>query len=233
MDRQPSRRTRCVPNIIHSYSPILHSVILHILSFSHTTFCHSPMLHSVILPCFILSFSHTSFSLASFCQSPLPHSVDLPYHILSFPHTSFPRSPDTVLQFILDGLKIQSVASHAAKAVQKVCQKCRKRMAPHFDGLLQVPIPHSSCFHSDYPHTPMFSFTHSPVPDNPVCGPAIGVQRCDSWTPEGSGGGPVSAATRQGHSWHERSGPAAHHPSSRGWKIYILFVFDLLCAFPS
>ncbi|CAI8023945.1 Transportin-3 [Geodia barretti] len=45
---------------------------------------------------------------------------------------------DTVLQFILDGLKIQSVASHAAKAVQKVCQKCRKRMAPHFDGLLQI-----------------------------------------------------------------------------------------------
>ena len=183
--------------------------------FPHTTFCHSPILHSLV-----------------------PHSVDLPYHILSFshtsfPHTSFPRSPDTVLQFILDGLKIQSVASHAAKAVQKVCQKCRKRMAPHFDGLLQVPIPHSSCFHSDYPHTPMFSFTHSPVPDNPVCRPAIGVQRCDSWTPEGSGGSSVSAATRQGHSWYERSGPAAHHTTSRGWKIYILFVFDLLYAFPS
>ena len=91
MDRQPSRRTRCVPNIIHSYSPILHSVILHILSFSHTTFCHSP--HSVILRCFILSFSHASFCHSPILHSPLPHSVNLPYLILSISHTTFCHSP--------------------------------------------------------------------------------------------------------------------------------------------
>ena len=49
-----------------------------------------------------------------------------------------PDTLDQVLKFILDGLHIPSVASDAAKAVQSVCQKCKGRMAPHFEGLLQV-----------------------------------------------------------------------------------------------
>ena len=122
------------------------------------------------------------------------------YHIPNLhspiPHSAIP--PDTVLQFILDGLKIRSVASHAAKAVQRVCQKCKSRMAPHFDGLLQVRIPmftfqfsHSNIFifaflcshsfpylHSCVPiatfslsfHIPTFTFpcSHSHIPHNPI-----------------------------------------------------------------
>lgn len=51
------------------------------------------------------------------------------------------RHPDTlelVLKFILDGLNIPAVATYAAKAVQSVCLKCKQRMAPHVDLLLQV-----------------------------------------------------------------------------------------------
>ena len=67
---------------------------------------------------------------------------------------SFPHVTDTVLQFILDGLKIPSVASHAAKAVQSVCEKCKTRMALHFHGLFQVwiPIPPYTC--AWYLHVP-------------------------------------------------------------------------------
>ena len=49
-----------------------------------------------------------------------------------------PDTLDQVLKFILDGLQIPPVASDAAKAVHSVCQKCKERMAPHFQGLLQV-----------------------------------------------------------------------------------------------
>ena len=49
-----------------------------------------------------------------------------------------PDTLDQVLKFILDGLHIPAVASEAAKAVHSVCQKCKERMAPHFEGLLQV-----------------------------------------------------------------------------------------------
>ena len=51
------------------------------------------------------------------------------------------QHPDTlelVLKFILDGLNIPAVATYAAKAVQSVCLKCKQRMAPHIDLLLQV-----------------------------------------------------------------------------------------------
>ena len=49
-----------------------------------------------------------------------------------------PDTLDQVLKFILDGLHIPAVASEAARAVHSVCQKCKERMAPHFEGLLQV-----------------------------------------------------------------------------------------------
>lgn len=51
------------------------------------------------------------------------------------------QHPDTlelVLKFILDGLNIPAVATFAAKAVQSVCLKCKQRMAPHVELLLQV-----------------------------------------------------------------------------------------------
>ena len=51
-----------------------------------------------------------------------------------------PDTLDQVLKFILDGLHIPAVASEAAKAVHSVCQKCKERMAPHFEGLLQVMV---------------------------------------------------------------------------------------------
>ena len=56
-----------------------------------------------------------------------------------------PDTLDQVLKFILDGLHIPAVASEAAKAVHSVCQKCKERMAPHFEGLLQVIITSSLC----------------------------------------------------------------------------------------
>ena len=52
-----------------------------------------------------------------------------------------PDTLDQVLKFILDGLHVPAVASEAAKAVHSVCQKCKERMAPHFEGLLQVYNP--------------------------------------------------------------------------------------------
>ena len=55
-----------------------------------------------------------------------------------------PDTLDQVLKFILDSLHIPPVASDAAKAVQSVCQKCKERMAPHFEGLLQV----TGCSHN-------------------------------------------------------------------------------------
>lgn len=45
---------------------------------------------------------------------------------------------ELVLRFILDGLRIPMVATYAAKAVQSVCLKCKQRMAPHIDLLLEV-----------------------------------------------------------------------------------------------
>jgi transportin-3 len=51
------------------------------------------------------------------------------------------RHPDTlelVLKFILDGLPIPAVSTYSAKAVQSVCLKCKQRMAPHINLLLQV-----------------------------------------------------------------------------------------------
>lgn len=51
------------------------------------------------------------------------------------------QHPDTlelVLKFILDGLNIPAVATYAAKAVQGVCLKCKQRMTPHINLLLQV-----------------------------------------------------------------------------------------------
>ena len=49
-----------------------------------------------------------------------------------------PDTLDLVLKFVLDGLQIPAVATYAAKAVQNVCLKCKERMAPHIDGLLQI-----------------------------------------------------------------------------------------------
>lgn len=49
-----------------------------------------------------------------------------------------PDTLDQVLKFILDGLRNPPVATEAAKAIHSICQKCQERMAPHFDGLLQV-----------------------------------------------------------------------------------------------
>ena len=57
-----------------------------------------------------------------------------------------PDTLDQVLKFILDGLHVPAVASEAAKAVHSVCQKCKERMAPHFEGLLQVIL--TSIHHS-------------------------------------------------------------------------------------
>ena len=89
---------------------------------------------------------HLSLSLSPSLLPPLsllppslfPSSPSLPPPLLpSF--LSLPLLPtDLVLQFILAGLKIPAVATYAAKAVQSVCEKCKDRMAPHFDGLLQV-----------------------------------------------------------------------------------------------
>lgn len=49
-----------------------------------------------------------------------------------------PDNLDLVLRFILDSLQIPAVATYAAKAVQNVCSKCKHRMAPHIDWLLQI-----------------------------------------------------------------------------------------------
>lgn len=49
-----------------------------------------------------------------------------------------PDTLDLVLSFILNGLGIPPVATYAAKTVQNVCLKCKQRMAPHMDGLLQI-----------------------------------------------------------------------------------------------
>ena len=53
-----------------------------------------------------------------------------------------PDTLDLVLKFLLDGLHIPAVSSFAAKAVQKVCEKCKDKMALHFNGLLQVRHTH-------------------------------------------------------------------------------------------
>ena len=49
-----------------------------------------------------------------------------------------PDTLDLVLSFILNGLNIPEVASFAAKAVQSVCLKCKQRMAPHINWLIQI-----------------------------------------------------------------------------------------------
>lgn len=49
-----------------------------------------------------------------------------------------PDQLDIVLGFMLNSLQMPPVASEAANAVRKVCEKCKDRMAPHFSGLVQV-----------------------------------------------------------------------------------------------
>lgn len=49
-----------------------------------------------------------------------------------------PDTLDSVLQFVFFSLNLPAVASFAAKAVQNVCLKCKQRMAPHIDMLLQI-----------------------------------------------------------------------------------------------
>ncbi len=49
-----------------------------------------------------------------------------------------PDTLDSVLRFILDGFNTPAVATYAAKAVQSVCIKCKRRMAPHVHLLLQI-----------------------------------------------------------------------------------------------
>ena len=49
-----------------------------------------------------------------------------------------PTILELVLKFILECLNIPSVATFAAKAVQSVCLKCKRRMAPHIHLLLQL-----------------------------------------------------------------------------------------------
>ena len=51
-----------------------------------------------------------------------------------------PDTLDTVLGFIHSSLQMPPVASDAANAVRKVCEKCKDRMAAHFDGLVQVCV---------------------------------------------------------------------------------------------
>ena len=74
-----------------------------------------------------------------------PSLSDLTSSLSDLTYTASPPSPsplycilDLVLRFLLDGLRIPPVATQAAKAVQSVCQKCKDKMAPHFDGLVQV-----------------------------------------------------------------------------------------------
>ncbi len=49
-----------------------------------------------------------------------------------------PDNLELVLSFLMDGLHIPAMASYAASAVQKVCLRCKRKMAPHIDGLLQI-----------------------------------------------------------------------------------------------
>lgn len=49
-----------------------------------------------------------------------------------------PDTLDVVLKFIVDGLRIPTTATYAAKAVQGVCLKCKQRMAPHIDDLVDI-----------------------------------------------------------------------------------------------
>ena len=49
--------------------------------------------------------------------------------------------PDTlelVLRFVVAGLEVPELASYAAKAVQSICLKCKRRMGSHVLELLQV-----------------------------------------------------------------------------------------------
>lgn len=59
-----------------------------------------------------------------------------------------PDTLDTVLGFIHSSLQIPPVASDAANAVRKVCEKCKDRMAAHFDGLVQVRLSDCSVINS-------------------------------------------------------------------------------------
>ena len=43
-----------------------------------------------------------------------------------------------VLQFLMDGLRIPQVSTHAAHALREMCDKCKNEMTPNFDGLLEV-----------------------------------------------------------------------------------------------
>ena len=63
-------------------------------------------------------------------------------HVLPNLSHNPPTHTDLVLRFLLDGLRIPPVATFAAKGVQSVCQKCKEKMAPHFDGVVQVDRYH-------------------------------------------------------------------------------------------
>ena len=47
-------------------------------------------------------------------------------------------SKDKVLAFILSGLRNRAISTHAAWAIQAICEHCRESMVQNLDGLLQV-----------------------------------------------------------------------------------------------
>ena len=48
------------------------------------------------------------------------------------------RPVDKVLAFILAGLRSRAISTHAAWAIQAICEHCRESMVQNLDGLLQV-----------------------------------------------------------------------------------------------
>ena len=86
----------------------------------------SPSLSSPLL--FPLPLS-SSPSLSLFSPSPL-----LP----SPPLSTLCVSTDKVLAFILSGLRNRAISTHAAWAIQAICEHCRESMVQNLDGLLQV-----------------------------------------------------------------------------------------------
>lgn len=45
---------------------------------------------------------------------------------------------DSVLNYLMKGLREKPLASAAAKAIHNICSVCRDHMAQHFQGLLEI-----------------------------------------------------------------------------------------------
>ena len=88
-------------------------------------------IHLLLYCIAIIEQSMLSFSPSEFIEPIWFYMLNPP-----LPHTH----TDLVLRFLLDGLRCPPVATYAAKAVQSICQKCKGKMAQHFDGLVQVSL---------------------------------------------------------------------------------------------